>query len=712
MSDLPAAASPASEAESTGQPNQQRKTIFKLTSAPSSAGAPYLAPNLPLYFVPRAELLSIKQLLLSKPTALLAPLTVHGPAGSGKTSLATAVAHDADLLETYPDGVLWTSLGEEGDVQHAQATWADALGIDLSHLPDTSARAAALRTMLRDARAILIIDDVTDVEQVRALNVGGPNCVRVITTDKVDEISYGFKTRRYAVNQLSQGEAIQLLTEWAGILPDIYLPTVNEIIERLLYSAQALSLVGAQARQGITWLRLLEVLRGEQGPLATIDADNPQHRQQALGIVLNLVLARFGGAQLERSRVLAAFAPGMSCPFSVEAAAAVWGMPTDDAADTLKALVEAAIIQKLPDDYYAMHSTISDHLRKSSPPDLIYSASRRIYDFYTALVGVATSRPEAIDHQMGQIMMTYRHLELADPPTAGEFAASLMNTFEQRGLWSNFILLCRQAVAMAREAGDTDREDEYLSDLGYAYSVMGDLHAALAAFTRSLDIAREHGDPDAEATALNNLGAIYERLTEYESARAHYEQSLELRESLGLPEDIAEALNNLAGVLYRQQRYDESLNTFHRALDIFGVLTNRDGQAQTWLNIGAVHEATGHDSDAQQAYQRSLAIYTNLGNETGQAQAYNNLGISFFNQGDTERALAHFKRSLAIKEKMGDRLGEASTLNNIALLYEKTGSVSLALDNYERSYYILDSLADPRAEVVQQNIDTLRAEMK
>ncbi|MGW8282604.1 MAG: GTP-binding protein, partial [Gemmatimonadota bacterium] len=54
-----------------------------------------------------------------------------------------------DLMGIDPDGVLWTSLGDEGDIQHAQATWADALGIDLSHLPDTSARAAALRTMLR-----------------------------------------------------------------------------------------------------------------------------------------------------------------------------------------------------------------------------------------------------------------------------------------------------------------------------------------------------------------------------------------------------------------------------------------------------------------------------------------------------------------------------------------------------------------------------------
>lgn len=711
MSEVSVSASSTPQAEPTGQPDQPANT-FKLTNTPVSSSVPYLVPDLPPYFVARAELLSIKHLLLGRPSALLSPLTLHGLPGSGKTSLAIALAHDADLLKTYADGVLWYSLGDEGDVQHAQATWAEALGYDISHLPDTSARAAALRTMLRDSQAMLIIDDVTDVEQVKALNVGGPGCVRIITTDKVEEISYGFKTRRYAVNRLSEEEALHLLAEWAGILPDIYLPTVTEIVQRLMYSALSLSLVGAQARQGITWLRLLEVLRDEQGPLATIDAEKAEHRQQALGIVLNLVLSRFGGAQLERSRLLAAFAPGDSSPFSVEAAAAVWEMAPDDARDMLNALVEASLVHRMPGSYFSMHPTISQLLRKSSPVESMVEASRRLYDYYTSLVEVAATQPEPINRQLGQIMMTYHHLELTDPLTAGEFAAALMNTFEKRGLWGNFVLLCRQAVQTARSAGDTGREDEYLNDLGYAYSVMGDLVEALACFARSLDIARQHGDPNAEATALNNMGAIYERQTEYDSARTHYEQSLEIREELGVPDDTAEALNNLAGVYYWQERYDEALSTFQRVLDTYTVLNNREGQAQTLLNIGTAYEAMSMDFDAQQAYQRSLAIYTNIGLESGQAQAYNNLGISYFNLGDTERALSHFKRSLALKEKLGDRLGEASTLNNIALLYEKTGAISLALDNYERSYYILDSLADPRAEVVQENIDTLRARMK
>ncbi len=708
MTDNPGTASAAHDTDEVTPPEED--VTFKLVSGPPDPSVPYQAPNLPPYFVPREELIAIKKLLLGRPTASLAPLTLHGPSGSGKTAIAAAIAHDADVLKSFPDGVLWYSLGEGDDPQHAQAVWALALGIEISHLPDTTSRAAALRTVLRDRHALLVIDAVTDVEQLKALNVGGPNCARLITTDAVDDVSYAFKTRRYAISRMREEEALKLLIEWAGILPDIYLPTVKEIVQRLGFSPLALALVGAQARQGITWLRLLEMLRDDQGQLSEVDPDDAEMRGKALGLVLNVVLSRFGGAQLQRSTLLGAFAAGAGSPFSVDAAAACWELSAVEARRTLELLVEASLVQRLPFDLYALHPALRDHLRQAADTDALHAAIKRIRLHYVGLV--ERDSDETIDRQLGQLMFVYGSTSDGDVAADNVFTDALMSYFERRGLWANLALLATGAVEAAAAANDVMREHMYLGDLGYAHTMLGQLQAARECFERSLAISEKLGDPAGEASALNNIGATHEREGAYLQAHTYYERSLRIRETLGVREDIAEALNNVAGVLYWEEQWDEAISGFQRALDMYTVLGDRRGQAQTWLNIGAVCERLGRDGEAEQSYQRSLAIYANLGQPDGEAQAHNNLGIIYFNQGDTERALASFKRSLALKEKLGDRPGEASTLNNIALLYEKSGALALALENYERSFEILNSLEDPRADLVQENIDTLREAMK
>lgn len=699
-------------APSAAQAGEKQTLTFKRVSGPSDAAVPYQAPDLPPYFVPREELFAIKRLLLGRPTASLAPITLHGPAGMGKTALAAALAHDADVLRAFPDGVLWASLGAGDDAQHAQAMWGRAFGNDLSRLPDAASRIAALRNLLRDARALLVMDDVSDVRQIEALNVGGPGCVRLITTaNRLDEITHIFKTRRYAISRLREEEALALLTEWAGMLPDIYLPTVKEIVQRLFYSPLTLALVGGQARQGITWLRLLETLRESQGPLDTLNGDDPAVRRQALELILKMVLSRLGGVQARRAALLGAFLTNTSAPFSAEAAAACWQIEPQEAQATLEALVEAALVQRIDEHYYAIHEALHDPLCAAADPAELKAAEARLRTYYLELAE-QTGADERIDAQLGQVVFAYHRTAEDDPSAAARFTDALMGYYERRGLWAAFAVLAERAAQKARDGGDVMREHAVLGDLGYAHTVLGAFAQARACFERSLQISQSLDDPAGEAAALNNIGATYEREGHYARALDYYQRSLALRERLGVREDIAEALNNVAGALYWLERWDEALVTFQRVLDLHTLLNDRQGQAQAWLNIGATYERMGRDHDAEQAYQRSLAIYANLGDAAGEAQALNNLGIIYLNAGDTERALTHFKRSLAIKERLGDRLGEAATLNNIALLYEKSEAFSLALEHYQRSHEILTMLEDPRAEIVQQSIETLRQRMQ
>jgi hypothetical protein len=73
-----------------------------------------MAPKPPGEFVDRPhEYEALKELLLAdgdRPVAITAAL--RGAGGYGKSTLAQALCHDPDVVAAFPDGILWTTLGE------------------------------------------------------------------------------------------------------------------------------------------------------------------------------------------------------------------------------------------------------------------------------------------------------------------------------------------------------------------------------------------------------------------------------------------------------------------------------------------------------------------------------------------------------------------------------------------------------------------------
>jgi hypothetical protein len=55
---------------------------------------------------------------------------IRGWPGVGKSSIAAALAHDAEIQQAFSDGVLWTSLGQEPNIMSLLAEWGKALGTD------------------------------------------------------------------------------------------------------------------------------------------------------------------------------------------------------------------------------------------------------------------------------------------------------------------------------------------------------------------------------------------------------------------------------------------------------------------------------------------------------------------------------------------------------------------------------------------------------
>jgi len=149
---------------------------------------PFMAPPLPADFVPRLrEFTTLRALLLhGEPRHAIAITTaLTGAGGFGKTTLATALCHDDDVVGAFDDGILWTTLGQTPNVQGELTRLYAALTGERPGFVSTE-DAAHLKPFLR----------------------GGVGCARVVTTRQAHVAA---EAKRIEVDEMTAAEAVSLL---------------------------------------------------------------------------------------------------------------------------------------------------------------------------------------------------------------------------------------------------------------------------------------------------------------------------------------------------------------------------------------------------------------------------------------------------------------------------------------------------------------------
>jgi hypothetical protein len=136
----------------------------------------------------------------------------------GKTTLAAVLAHDPEINTQFPDGVLWASLGQQPSLFGELAGWGRALGIpDLNQARTIEEASALLAGVLRNKRALLIVDDIWDASQLQPFRIGGANCA-LLTTTRLPEVARAIAPTLddvYILGVLSEEDALTLLRKLA-----------------------------------------------------------------------------------------------------------------------------------------------------------------------------------------------------------------------------------------------------------------------------------------------------------------------------------------------------------------------------------------------------------------------------------------------------------------------------------------------------------------
>ncbi len=227
-------------------------TNYIYQSSRPPRGIPFQALALPKDYVDRPEIRQkIKSKLIdcsvSRPGALVV-IAIYGLGGVGKSVMAAALAHDKDVQAVCVDGVLWVTLGQNPDLESCLSAWVQALGDYNFKLTTIDSASSHLRSLLRDKKMLLVVDDAWNYDHVAPFQVGGEGC-RVLVTTREAHVP---DADRIYMDVMSEPEALKLLLSKAQV--ESLLVEDDQLARKLITVVGglplALDLAGAQIADG------------------------------------------------------------------------------------------------------------------------------------------------------------------------------------------------------------------------------------------------------------------------------------------------------------------------------------------------------------------------------------------------------------------------------------------------------------------------------
>ena len=264
------------------------------------------APPKPSYFVERPEVsVEVKKLLLSEETAEAGTLVIsaiYGLGGIGKSTLAAALVQDKAVQAYFPDGIFWATLGQQPDILSFLHGWIQALG-DYDFKPTgIDAASLQLRTLLADKKALLVVDDLWNAEDVEPFRVAGAGCKLLVTTREAPVIG----AIRYDLDIMTETQSLALLRGY--LKHELTLEDQKQaknLAKIVGYLPLALELTAAQVEDGIPWAELIEELQAEIANLEILDrleagdtANEEKRKHYSLIACFNLSLKRLSPQRL------------------------------------------------------------------------------------------------------------------------------------------------------------------------------------------------------------------------------------------------------------------------------------------------------------------------------------------------------------------------------------------------------------------------------
>ncbi len=671
------------------------------------------------------ELQNLHQLLQDNKQVAIA--AIAGMGGVGKTELA--LQYSIQHRETYNGGLCWL-LAKTGDMGIQVVQFARTQ-LDLKPPEDFDllAQVQYCWRRWREGDVLLVLDDVSDYEEVKSYLQSLPSRFKVLMTTRqnlgrIPQLSLDVLKPEAALELLKsllketpgriekELALANQLCEWLG-----YLPLGVELVGRYLARKQDLSLAEI--------LRRLKNKRLDERSLSKSKLEADMTAQRGVLAAFELSWQELEDSDKQLGFLLSLFAAAPIPWKLVEQS-----LPEEDGEDLEEIrddkLLNLHLLQRKGEGIYQLHPLLREFFQyKLTGLDKGEELKRSLCRIMVAVAQDIPYSPTlqqindvipAIPHLAEVANNLIQYIDDEDLPWVFVGNARFYNG---QGLYNQALPWYEQCLEVTKKRlGEEHRiVAESLNNLALLYNSQGRYSEAEPLYIQALALSRkllgeEHPDV---AVSLNNLALLYDSQGRYSEAEPLYIQALALRRKLLGEEhpDVAVSLNNLAALYDSQGRYSEAEPFLMQALALRRKLLGEEHPdvAVSLNNLAYLYDSQGKYSEAEPLYIQALALRRKLLGEEHPdvAQSLNNLAALYDSQGRYSEAEPFLMQALALRRKL---LGEehpdvAQGLNNLAALYDSQGRYSEAEPLYIQALALWRKLLGEEHSYVAVSLNNL-----
>ncbi|MER6202289.1 helix-turn-helix domain-containing protein [Streptomyces sp. NPDC001586] len=615
---------------------------------------------------------------------------ITGSAGLGKTTFAVRAAHS--VRPSFPDGVLFLDLfgmsQEPLATDDALRLLLRAFGVADEHVPgDPRERASLYRSLLRDRRVLVVLDNAASEEQVRPLLPGGGTSRALITTRRLLAGLEG--GRRLVLGPLPLSESTELLT---GILGERSARDEESTLSRLAELCGGLPLA-----LRIIGNRLLSRPDWDAAHLAARLADEERRLHQFKAGDLRIAKA-FGMSyeQLADSarRVFRNLAVIPGRDFDAALTAVAGGVPIEDAWDALDELVDLGLLQDGPDGRYRFHDLVRlfgrDRLREEETAAGRQALTERVSSW---LLRMATMSGRWFEPGYGRP-------DRPDPDLAAQASG------EEADWW------LRSHVdnwlgAMRTSVGDRPSLVLDCAESMHWFSERW-VHGPhwQEVFTLGAQAAAALGDLAQQATQLNYLAWVHSVPPHDPKAMLRYAaEALELATRAGAAAQLAWSHEYTASALHALGQLDEAIAMSFRAAETFRAIGDVDSYVQSLAHVANCLRDDGRHAQALEQLLALLALMDDEGSGMTPSVVAHSRPFALIRIG---QCLGHLGRRAEAIVTLGEAMDlldtlqvsdyrHAEGLEALAALLAEEGRTGESRRTYARAARVFASIGDTEA---------------